>query len=335
MDNNISMKKIALAMFMLSVLFVVTSCSDNKSAQNEDVYQNPNQTNESEETKNEDLQQNSTIDNSQDRGFETPLFKYMSSNQDYDIILAAQNLIATKCMAAKGFTKQEKSSKPEDKSRSVGDDDLGIIDIDIVKKWGYATFLEGGQVYFDENGVMQMTDEFREEHMVDVEQNQSEAKAYMENGGCSDQGKDRFYNGVNLPLDKSYDEKISKLEKKTKENVVAFQETQQVLQKYKACIHQAGYEIDLPPMTVFDHGFPEKYANPSKGDDNNRKLATADVTCKNTSGLVDYWHKTITDEENKVIQEDLPMFQEQQQYLDTLVNHANLIISTNAEGYFD
>jgi hypothetical protein len=60
-----------------------------------------------------------------------------------------------------------------------------------------------------------------------------------------------------------------------------------------------------------------------------------DATCKNEVNFIKVWHEVLADYENDAIQKNLTLFAKSKEVNDALVQVANLIISTNAAGYFD
>ncbi|MDR1447646.1 MAG: hypothetical protein LBI63_01595, partial [Candidatus Ancillula sp.] len=148
-------------------------------------------------------------------------------------------------------------------------------------------------------------------------------QAYDGDNGCSKTGETSFYDGLNV--DASRNNQIGQLRTKIREMATDDSQFTPKINEWSECMKQKGFNLDFLPDSKKgrDGGF--KSGNPAYGK-NNTLLATADAECKQQTGFIEEWHKVLDTVEERELKNNLPIFEAEKAYTDSMINRANEII---------
>ncbi|MDR1448322.1 MAG: hypothetical protein LBI63_05150 [Candidatus Ancillula sp.] len=271
-------------------------------------------------------------------------YKYFDSSKRSEVVNKAMDLLTAKCMKDKGF--DYKIEKKEDsnqistfpfQNRLVGDPDWGTTDIEYAKIYGYLPQDIAFMFYENMPGVgganpnwakapQEEQDRFdiaKKQEAIRSRINPEYIKAYSGDNGCSNTGETDFYNGLNV--DASRSDQIGELRIKIKEMAADDPLFAPKLKEWSECMSPKGFSLDFLPGARYTKGKQIEAANPAYGPDNSL-LAVADAECKQQTGFIDAWHKVLDEVEERELKNNLPIFEEEKAYTDSMINRANEII---------
>ncbi|MDR1447550.1 MAG: hypothetical protein LBI63_01095, partial [Candidatus Ancillula sp.] len=148
-------------------------------------------------------------------------------------------------------------------------------------------------------------------------------QAYDGDNGCSKTGETSFYDGLNVDASRSGE--VGQLSIKIKEiamNDVSFAPK---LGQWSACVKTKGFDFEVPPGSKISKTDVLDKGNPVYGV-NNELIAAADAECKQQVGFIEEWHKVLDTVEERELKNNLPIFEAEKAYTDSMINRANEII---------
>jgi hypothetical protein len=238
------------------------------------------------------------------------------------------------CMREKGFS--DYKTEP-----SVTDDDfhdeINKLNIEVAKKHGYTTKEnwitdENGDVwYFDGekyvnngNEVEKAVEEAeRREKNKSKEEKEEEAEAWK----CDETANNKLYEGLDSEGAKTRAPQIAKLRTSAEEATRADSRAISLNQKWSECMKGNGHNFS-DPITARKETFD--LSNDLDLDSPRKKaeiaIATSDATCQADLNYYDIWLGMLYEHQERVIQENLPLFEQEKAYVASLQKRAEEII---------
>ncbi|MDR1033426.1 MAG: hypothetical protein LBL41_01465 [Bifidobacteriaceae bacterium] len=278
-----------------------------------------------------------TISGTEER--RSPLDEISLVSKKGDSINKALDILVTVCMKERGFTYTPQTGSSENDADSQVSETAGlwtqwgIFDVGKAKKFGYT--IEGNG-YVDENGdnwffdgerYINNDELYREQEAQKKNENltadsEKENTVYYE---CDEKAVDEFYKSLDVEGAKKRD--IGALGSSA--NVAAEADSRMVslVGKWSDCMSESGYKF-ATPLEAREKTFnlEEEHDWNSKHKKDEILVATADATCKTNLNFLDTWYDILYEHENRVIQENLPLFNEEKAYVNSLVKRAEDII---------
>jgi hypothetical protein len=249
----------------------------------------------------------------------------------------AQDILVTKCMKEKGFTDYEQttvSAQSEEYIEASNFVDLwGIFDLESAKKYGYTTkdasFVDekgkewhfDGEKYYD---YIEWLKKYRSESNIDTFTD-AQKKEYATYSECDEKMADEFYAILDVNADRSNN--TGELQNSANEAAKADSRMTSLVQKWSECMKEKGHNFSNS-IEAYEKTFD---MNDDRNMDSPRKkaeiaIATADVTCKTDLNFRDTWYDILYEHQNRIIQENLPIFEEEKAYSNSLQKRAEDII---------
>jgi hypothetical protein len=278
--------------------------------------------------------------------------KYFDTDKGAEVVNKAMDLLTAKCMKDKGFDyKIEKKEEQKNQNSSwqfynkeVADSDWGVTDVEYAKIYGYLPY-SVAFLYYAGNPVVDDPDPnwpvapkeeqdgfsfdgTEEIHSEDATESPEYEHAYSSKGGCLDTGETDFYNG--LSVDATRTNQTSKLRMKIKETAMDDSEFTPKLKEWSSCIKTKEFDFDFPPTSLksqaHDMSAKAQAPNPAFGAKSKLLLATADAQCKQQTAFIDYWHKVLDKVEERELRNNLPIFEAEKAYTDSMIKRGQEII---------
>ncbi|MDR1448327.1 MAG: hypothetical protein LBI63_05175 [Candidatus Ancillula sp.] len=339
--NKVTLLKNPVLLFSALVLiFVFTSCSKEKqdSAPYSAESERPSSSQSSDANKDQEAHKNDVWVEYFDNYFDT--------SKSTELTNKAMDLLTAKCMKDKGFDykmdtkKDDRISTFPFKDKLVGDPDWGTTDVEYAKVYGYLPPQFAFMLYEnipgiggDTTGMPKAPQEEKdlydpgkipERASIEKSKNTPEYnQAYGGENGCSNTGETDFYKGLNTDVSRS--DQIGQLRAKIREMATDDSQFTPKINEWSECIKPKGFVFNFPPAAKKANGELLKTTNPSYGRDNTL-LATADAECKQQTGFIDAWHKVLDEVEERELKNNLPIFEAEKAYTDSMINRANEII---------
>jgi hypothetical protein len=261
-------------------------------------------------------------------------------NEADSLMDVAFSVLENQCMKEKGFTSTEVDLDPSDyvikDLRDYIALEWGVYDVEKAKKYGYTTY---GNSYVDENGDLWGFDGEKyfndtkiaremiaEQEKTRTKQDELYSYEFHKDGGCSDIAADRFYEGLNLNVDRS--NQVGALKGSAETAAKADSRMVSLINKWSSCMKEKGYNFN-DTLTARNETFNvEKDRNGWDTPHKKAEIATAvaDATCKTDLNFIETWFSILREHEERVIQENLPFFEEEKAYIASLGARAQEII---------
>jgi hypothetical protein len=251
-----------------------------------------------------------------------------------DIMDKAITALKDVCMHEKGFTNFKSEPSVTD---SDWDTRLHKFDIETAKKHGYTT---KGAITLDKNGNNWSFDgekwvnenEYAKERIKENEErekNKSEEEKGEESeaGKCEDVAFNKLYEDLDSEGAKTRGPQISKLRTSAEEATNADSRTVSLNQNWSECMKKDGHSFSNPTAArkeTFDLADDLDINSPRKKAE--IAIATPDATCQADLNYYDTWLGILYEHENRTIQENLPLFEQEKAYVASLQKRAEDII---------
>jgi hypothetical protein len=251
------------------------------------------------------------------------------------------DLLTAKCMKDKGFDYKQQETKEQVSTfpfatKSVGDNTWGTTDIGYAKIYGYLPPAFAIMSYENTPGIggenpnwpkapKEEQDRYNTQSSVSSNGNTPEYnKALTDDNGCINLGETNFYKGLNV--DASRSNQVGELRQKIVESAMYDEKLAPKLKEWSECMKPKGFNFDFPPASKMAKGSdPLTPHNPAYGEDN-ELVAAADAECKQKVGLIDAWHKVLDEVEEQAVKDNLPVFEAEKAYNESVIKRAQEII---------
>ncbi|MDR1447342.1 MAG: hypothetical protein LBI63_00015 [Candidatus Ancillula sp.] len=345
-------RKSSFLLFALVLVFVFSSCSKEK--QESAPYSGQTESPSASSTTSENKPQ-------ENDAWVEYFDKYLDSKKGLEVKDKAEDLLTTKCMKDKGFIYKKPLSVDMSKgvamsdtrfpyaSKNVFDQTWGILDKEYAKIYGYTslmyayTYFEGDQmhdnIYFLQGDNKDSYNPLKVDHpkwlkapansspsipATDTSPDESKPEyqaALNSDSGCENTAISNFTDGLDLNVSRIG--QIGQIRLKVKESVLNEDKVTAKLKEWSECMNTKNFSIEFPPLSEKSLNLPP--ANPAYGEDNTL-LAVADVECKQQTGFIDAWHKVLDEVEEREVKNNLPIFEAEKAYTDSMINRTNEII---------
>jgi hypothetical protein len=280
-------------------------------------------------------------------------FDEMGTGMDYDVLRLmdkAEDLVKNKCLKDKGFPESHNENYypddlPESGFESMYESDTpegiwGDGDVERAKKYGFVSPMivseELGQWGWDweaEKYVEMNEEYYREkwgppsdetyEDLTESEKANSDAISE-----CGELGNDKLYEGLDVEGAKSRSAELAQIQASATE---AAKVDPRMLEREKIdseCMDRNGYpvgkrtpeELGIPFDTEKEILWDKAYKSAQIA------LATAMATCIKEANYAEIWYDILYEKQREVIQENLPLFEAEKAYHNSLVKRAEDII---------
>lgn len=218
----------------------------------------------------------------------TPPFEVLdhTKEENREILDAIAHLTET-CMSALGYEPKPDlpPSAQRDAPGAVWDEHIGLVDPELAATYGYSPPLD--EEYLRLSEERRKAQEARKAQYDTPERTEAEYGA----GGCSIQAIDALREGDFPEVDW---ELVHSLEDTAIEQTWTDAAVGAAVEAWRACMTEAGYAFDWPPLV-------ESHITPMTPE--LMAQAVADVTCKQSSGLVDAFISTLYAKQRALLDE--------------------------------
>lgn len=203
-----------------------------------------------------------------------PFDKYVLSLEEYYTVSNASDLLIEKCMRKRGH-EWKHVERPHDVDEVKNRRRYGVVESAVAERFGY----HAPEVLINPYGVKKQ-EASRENGLTP-----GAKAAALSRDGCVAKADERLSGGREPDYDK-----LSELDARIFAESQKAPEVERAMKAWSACMRKQGFEYDKPAEAVNDsRWWPEGSSDESAASRLEKETATADVRCKDRTGLVGRW----------------------------------------------
>lgn len=241
-----------------------------------------------------------------------PFDRYVLSLEEYYTVSNASDLLIQKCMRKRGYewkTVERPSGAVEVKNRRR----YGVVESPVAERFGY----HAPEELINPYGVKE------QEASREKELSAGAKTAALSGDGCAVKADERLSGGREPDYDK-----LSELDARIFEKSQKVPEVERAMKAWSECMREKGFEYDKPDDAVNDDRWWSKQSSDESAGASRREKATAsaDVRCKDRTGLVGLWFSAEKRLEREQVKETPGFFRELTSVKEESLRNAHAVI---------
>ncbi|SCK13319.1 hypothetical protein [Streptomyces sp. WMMB 322] len=204
-----------------------------------------------------------------------PFDRYVLSLKEHYTVSDASDLLIEKCMRKKGY-EWKSVERPPDAVDVKNRRRYGVVESAVAEKFGYHAPEE----------LMNPYEVKEREASREKELSPGAKTAALSGDGCAVKADERLSGGREPDYDK-----LSEIDARIFEKSQKVPEVERAMEAWSACMREKGFDYDKPAEAVNDARWWSKGSSDESAAASRRERATAsaDVRCKDRTGLVGLW----------------------------------------------